>query len=133
MYVPHLLCLSADEHLGCFHVLAVVNSAAVSVQMQVSFLIIYLFLFLAALGLLCCVGFSLVSESRGYSLVVPRELLIMVASLVSKHGLWVCGTQQLWLVGSTAVVHRLWCSVACGISLDQGLNLCLLHQQVDSH
>ena len=85
-----------------------------------------------------CIGSSLPrglfsAESGGYSLVVPRELLIMVASLVSKHGLWVCGTQQLLLVGSTVVVHRLWCSVACGISLDQGLNLCLLHQQVDSH
>ena len=34
---------------------------------------IYLCLFLAVLGLCCCVGFSLVAASRGHSLVeVPR-------------------------------------------------------------
>ena len=30
------------------------------------------------------------------------------------------------------VVHKLSCSVACRILLDQGLNLCLLHWQMDS-
>ena len=30
------------------------------------------------------------------------------------------------------MVHRFSCSVACGIFLDQGLNLCLLHWQEDS-
>ena len=34
--------------------------------------------------------------------------------------------------GSIAVVHRLSCSMSCGIFLDQGSNLCLLHLQVDS-
>ena len=34
--------------------------------------------------------------------------------------------------GSIAVVHRLSCSKACGIFPDQGLNLALLHWQVDS-
>ena len=42
------------------------------------------------LGLRCCVGFSLVSESRGYSLVVVRGLLTVVASLVEHrlYGAW---------------------------------------------
>ena len=30
------------------------------------------------------------------------------------------------------MVHRLSCSMACGIFLGLGLNLCLLHWQVDS-
>ena len=30
------------------------------------------------------------------------------------------------------VAHELSCSVACGILMDQGLNPCLLHWQVDS-
>ena len=30
------------------------------------------------------------------------------------------------------MVHRLSCSAACGIFLDQGLNLCPLHWQADS-
>ena len=37
-------------------------------------------LFLAMLGLCCCAGFSLVSASRAYSLVVTCRLLIAVAS-----------------------------------------------------
>ena len=39
------------------------------------------------LGLHCSVVFSLVAESRGSSLVVVRELLIEVASLIVEHGL----------------------------------------------
>ena len=34
--------------------------------------------------------------------------------------------------GSIVVAHRLSCSMECGIFLDQGSNLCLLHWQVDS-
>ena len=47
-------------------------------------------------------------------------------------GISSCGTQaqELWLMGSRA--HRLSCSTACGIFLDQGLDACPLHWQVDS-
>ena len=38
-------------------------------------------------SLLLCSGFSLIGESRGYSLVVVHRLLIVVASLVAEHGL----------------------------------------------
>ena len=34
----------------------------------------------------CCVGFSVVGESRGYFLVVVHRLLTVVASLVAEHG-----------------------------------------------
>ena len=51
----------------------------------------YLFI-LAALGLCCCVGFSPVAMSGGYSLVVVHWFLIAVASLVAEkpgvHGLY---------------------------------------------
>ena len=47
-----------------------------------------------------------------------------------------CGLQKLWFAGSRAgsvvVVHWLSCPMACGIFLDQGSNLCLLHWQADS-
>ena len=39
------------------------------------------------LGLCCCAGFSLVSESGGYSLGVVLGLLISVASPVVEQGL----------------------------------------------
>ena len=76
-----------------------------SLNEQLSFNINF-YLFLAMLGLHCCVGFSLVVASGGYSLVAGHGLRIAVASLV--------------------VAHRLSCSMACEIP-DKGLNPCLLH------
>ena len=47
----------------------------------------FIYLFLAALGLRCCVwAFSSCSE-RGLLFVVVRGLLIVVASLAAEHGL----------------------------------------------
>ena len=46
-----------------------------------------MYLLLAALGLCCCAGFSLVVESRGYSLVAMHRYAISVASLVAEHRL----------------------------------------------
>ena len=47
----------------------------------------FIYLFLAALGLRCCVrAFSSCGE-RGLLFVVVRRLLIAVASLVVEHGL----------------------------------------------
>lgn len=47
----------------------------------------FVHLFLAVLGLGCCVDFSLVVVSRGYSLVAVRGLLTAMASFFTKHGL----------------------------------------------
>ena len=43
----------------------------------------------------------------------------------------VAGTLRLESTGSIVEAHGLSCSVACGIFLDQGSNLCLLHWQAD--
>ena len=64
--------------------------------------------------------FSLVSGSRGYSLVSVHGLLIAVASLVVEHVLWV--TRAL-----VVVAHGLSCPMACEIFPDQRMNLCPLH------
>ena len=52
-------------------------------------------------------------------------------SLVTAQGLSSCGS---WALENrlSSVAHGLSCSAACGIFLDQGLNLCPLHWQVDS-
>ena len=73
---------------------------------------------------------------RGLLFVVVRGLLIVVASLVAENGLGarasVAVARRLQSAGSVVVVHGLSGSVACGISLDQGLNPCPLHWQADS-
>ena len=50
-------------------------------------LFIYLFLFLAVLGLCCCAQAFSTSGERGLLFVAVRRLLTVVASLVAEHGL----------------------------------------------
>ena len=70
------------------------------------------------LSLHCCAGFS----------------LVVMCSDSSCCGAWTLGTwasvfmaPRLSSTGSVVVVHRLSCSVACGVFWDQESNLCLLH------
>ena len=90
------------------------------------------YLFLAMLGFCCCMGSSLVAVSRGFSLLTVLGFLVTAGSLFVEHrpqGLLalVVATPRLQITDSVVVVHGLSCSVACGIFLDQGLNLSLLH------
>ena len=43
MYMPHFLYPSSHEHLGCFHMLAIVHNAAMDIGLQISFQVILLF------------------------------------------------------------------------------------------
>ena len=63
------------------------------------------------------------------ALSIVHGLLTAVASLVAEHRPWDACTQELC---SRALGHRLSCCTACGILLDQALNLSLLHWQADS-
>ena len=107
---------SVSGYLGCFHGSAIVNSAAVNIEVHVSFRtmffsgymprsgtagsyrssvfsgiflilffkILFIYLFLAVLGLGCCESFSLVASSRGYCPVeVPGFSLQWFLSLRS--------------------------------------------------
>ena len=61
--------------------------------------IIFIYLFMAVLSLGCYTAFSLVAESRGYSLVVVR----------ASHcgGAWTLGGEGFGGCGSWALQHRL--------------------------
>ena len=52
------------------------------------YVILFIYLSLALLGLRCCTGSSSVVVSGGYSLVVVSRLHIAVASLVEEPRLW---------------------------------------------
>ena len=68
----------------CEHVLELYMKRII---LHVFFLLLKNNLFGAVLGLCCCVGFPLVVESRGYSLVEVLGLLSVVASLAAERGL----------------------------------------------
>ena len=80
------------------------------------FLYDFLFIYLAASGLCCCVW----AFSR--------------CGVQSSHGggCSCCGAQALGHMISVLLAHRLSCAVACEIFLDQGSNPCPLHWQGDS-
>ena len=102
------------------------------------------FLFLAVLALCCCMGFSVVAVSRGYSLIAMCRLLIVLAFLVASIGSRSRGLQELQHVGSVVAALGLQitssiveaqgpsCSMACGIFLDPRLNPWFLNCQLDS-
>ena len=107
--------------------------------------IVYIYyLFSTVLGLSCCVGFSIVVASGGYSQFVVQGLLIAVASLVVEQGLQGAGASEVeahglsgfhsWALDYTlnSLAHRLSCSVAGRIFLDQGWNPWVLHWQAES-
>ena len=91
------------------------------------------------LDLHSCTDFSLVVASKAHSVAVPR-FLSLVAFLAGEQGLWgtqasVAGARGLsscssWALEHSAVVvvHRLSCSPAFVIFLDQGLSYCIGRQ-----
>ena len=86
-------------------------------------LIIYLVIWGCAGSSLLYSGFLWFWRAR-LLFVAVRGLLVVVASLVAKH--------RLWVVSLIVVACGLSCSKACGILQDQGSNPCALHWQVDS-
>ena len=114
-------------------------------------------LFMAVMGLPCCMRASSTCGEWGLLFIAVDDLLFEMASLVSEQALrvhrlrWLCCTGSvvaahrlsraasvvaahgLSRAASVVAAHRLSCSSACGIFPDQGSNPCPLHQQVDSY
>ena len=81
-------------------------------------------LFMAKLGLCCCIQAFSSCREWGYPPVEVSRLLIAVTSLVAEH--------ETLEHRFNSCGARLSSSAACGIFPDQGLNLCPLRWQVDS-
>ena len=95
-----------------------VSSCVVLLVFFFFLIILFIYLFLAVLGLHCCAGVSLVGASRGFSLVAVLRL----------HNWWLL----LWRTCSVVVPHGLSCSMTCGIFLNPGWKLCLLLWRANS-
>ena len=74
-YVYHSLFIhsSADGHLGCFHVLAIVNSAALNNDLHVSFKIAFCFGYISGSGSAGSYSLFIFSFLRHYPLPTTQE------------------------------------------------------------
>ena len=94
------------------------------------FKLIYLFLFMAVLGLhFCARAFSSCGKRGPLFIAVRGPLTITALSLSRPLLLWSTGSRR---AGSVVVAHGPSCSTSCGIFPDQGSNPCPLHWQADS-
>ena len=73
MYHSFLIYSSADGHLGCFHVLAVINSAAVDIGVHVSLSILVSVVCMPSSGIARSYGSSISSFLRNFHTVLYSE------------------------------------------------------------
>ena len=102
------------------------------------FCVLSIYLFLAVMGLCCCLWAFSSRAERGLPSATVGGLLIALASPAVGHGLWGAELQRLQYVDSAAVApglrsNRFSCSVARGIFWDQESNLCFLDSLPLSH
>ena len=121
--------ISRSEGQSCLHTFWLSDLVQFNF-LPLSFFNLFIYLFLAVLGLRFVRGLSLVAASGGHSSTrcgdrsSSRCAGLSLSSLSRPLPLRGTGSRR---AGSAAVAHGPSCSVACGIFPDQGSNPCLLH------
>ena len=111
MYHSFLIHLSANGHLGCFHVLAIVNSAVMNNGVHVSLSILVSSVYMPAVGLLGCMvvlspGFKGISTlfSIVFLLFWWTKLKVWISLAKSRLQFWFC---RLCVITSSVQNHVL--------------------------
>ena len=84
MYHNFLIRLSADGHLGCFHVLAIVNSAVINTRVHVSLSILVSSVCMPSSGI--CGSYDSIFKSRDITLLTKVRLVKAMVFPVLVYG-----------------------------------------------